>query len=55
MDNYKTKSKEDGSISKHKARIVAKGYSQHAGMDFKKNFILVARMETIRTVLALAA
>ena len=52
---YKTKFKEDGSISKHKARIVAKGYSQHVGIDFTENFAPVARMETIRIVPALTA
>ena len=51
---YKTKYKEDESIQKHKARLVAKGYSQQTGVDFNETFALVARMETIKIVLALA-
>uniref|UniRef100_A0A2N9IVF1 Uncharacterized protein n=1 Tax=Fagus sylvatica TaxID=28930 RepID=A0A2N9IVF1_FAGSY len=53
--DYKTKFNEDGSIQKHKARLVAKGYAQQPGVDFHETFALVVRMETIRTVLALAA
>ena len=52
---YKTKFNEDGSIQKHKARLVAKGYSQQPGIDFHETYAPVARMETIRTVIALAA
>lgn len=38
-----------------KARIVAKGYSQKEGVDFKEVFSLVARMETLCIFLAIAA
>ncbi|KAH9723491.1 hypothetical protein KPL70_007130 [Citrus sinensis] len=52
---FKIKYNEDGLVQKYKARLVAKGYSQLPGVDFTKTFAPVARMETIRTVLALAA
>lgn len=52
---YKTKFNEDGSIQKHKARLVVKGYSQQSGIDFNETYAPVVRMETIRSVLALAA
>lgn len=38
-----------------KARIVAKGYSQKEGVDFKEVFSLAARMETLCIFLAIAA
>lgn len=52
---YKIKYNEDGSIQKHKARLVAKGYSQQPEIDYTETYAPVARMETIRTILALAA
>ncbi|CAL9010602.1 unnamed protein product, partial [Prunus brigantina] len=37
------------------ARLVAKGYSQKPGIDYNETFALVARLDTIRTLIALAA
>ena len=34
---------------------MAKGYSQQPGVDFNETFAPVIRMETIRTILAIAA
>ncbi|RVX12019.1 Retrovirus-related Pol polyprotein from transposon TNT 1-94 [Vitis vinifera] len=52
---YKTKFNENGEVEKHKARFVAKGYTQRFGVDYTEVFAPVARMETIRLVVALAA
>ncbi|KAL1215284.1 Retrovirus-related Pol polyprotein from transposon TNT 1-94 [Cardamine amara subsp. amara] len=51
----KLKCNSDGSINKHKARIVAKGYVQQRGVDFDEVFAPVARLETIRLLINLAA
>jgi hypothetical protein len=45
---------DDGSIEKHKARFVARGFSQKEGIDYEETFALVARYTSIRTIIALA-
>ncbi|XP_070013815.1 putative mitochondrial protein AtMg00820 [Nicotiana tabacum] len=52
---FKTKFIADGSLKKHKTRLVSKGYEQQYGVDFEETFSSVARFETVRLVLALAA
>lgn len=52
---YKTKLNENEEIDKCKARLVAKGYEQQYGVDYNEVFAPVARWDTIRMVLALAA
>ncbi|RVW69919.1 Copia protein [Vitis vinifera] len=52
---YRTKLNSNGSINKHKARLVVKGYAQMFRVDFSETFALVARLDTIRMLLALAA
>lgn len=52
---YKIKLNPDGSIERFKSRIVARGYSQREGIDYKELFAPVVRMDSIRLLFALAA
>nr|GFA27937.1 copia protein [Tanacetum cinerariifolium] len=52
---YKVKLDELGGILKNKARLVARGYRQKVGIDFKESFAIVARHDAIRIFLAFAA
>ncbi|RVX04761.1 Retrovirus-related Pol polyprotein from transposon RE1 [Vitis vinifera] len=51
---FKTKLHSDGSIERHKARLVAQGFSQVHGLDFGDTFSLVVRPATVRIILSLA-
>jgi hypothetical protein len=52
---YKVKKDEHAAVVKHKARLVARGFVQREGIDFEEVFAPVARMESVRLVLAMAA
>ena len=52
---YKTKLNANNEISKFKARLVARGFSQIEGLDYNETFAPVAKMPTIKIVLALAS
>ncbi|GJY02320.1 retrovirus-related pol polyprotein from transposon TNT 1-94 [Tanacetum coccineum] len=50
----KDKLDENGVVSRNKARLVAQGYNQQEGIDFDKTYAPVARLESIRILLAYA-
>ena len=52
---FHNKQDEHGVVTRNKARLVAKGYAQVAGLDFEETFAPVARLESIRILLAYAA
>ncbi|GJW52714.1 retrovirus-related pol polyprotein from transposon TNT 1-94 [Tanacetum coccineum] len=52
---YKVKLDEYGDVLKNKSRLVAKGYQQEEGIDFKESFSPVAHIEAIRIFIANAA
>ena len=52
---FKIKRNFDGTIKKHKSRLVAKGYIQRLGVDYEEVFSPVVRIETVRLIIALAA
>ena len=52
---FKTKFAADGSPLKYKSILIANGYSQVHGIDYNETFAPVAKMDSIRLALAIAA
>ncbi|KAK1651343.1 hypothetical protein QYE76_069148 [Lolium multiflorum] len=52
---FKNKQDEFGNVVRNKARLVAQGFSQVEGIDFGETYAPVARLESIRILLAYAS
>ncbi|GJY01339.1 retrovirus-related pol polyprotein from transposon TNT 1-94 [Tanacetum coccineum] len=51
---FKNKLDENGVVSRNKARLAAQGYNQQEGIDYDETYAPVARLESIRILLAYA-
>lgn len=52
---YNIKVRPNGILDQYKARLVAQGYKQEYGIDYEETFIPVAKMTTVRALLAIAS
>jgi hypothetical protein len=52
---FKVKQDEHEAVSKHKSRLVVKGYVQRHGIDYDEVFTLVAQLDSVRLLIALMA
>jgi hypothetical protein len=52
---FKMKRDEHGTMSKHKAHLVVKGYAQRHGIDYDEVFAPVARLDSVRLLIVLVA
>ena len=52
---FKTKFNVDGSVNKYKAKLVVKNYAHVFGVEFSETFAPVAKLDTIKLLLAVAA
>jgi hypothetical protein len=51
---FRVKRHANGSIDRFKAKLVAKGFNQRPGLDYKETFSTVVKLVTIQTVLTIA-
>ncbi|CAL1384073.1 unnamed protein product [Linum trigynum] len=51
----KTKHDSNGNIERHRARLVAKGFTQKSSVDYKETFSPVSKKDSLRIIMALVA
>ena len=51
---FQNKTDSEGEVIMNKARLVAQGYSQEEGIDYDETYAPVARLESVRLLLAVA-
>ncbi|GKC89725.1 copia protein, partial [Tanacetum coccineum] len=51
---FRYKLDENGILSRNKARLVAQGYNQQEGIDYDKTYVSVAKLKSVRILLAYA-
>ncbi|MCO5559565.1 hypothetical protein L7F22_013166 [Adiantum nelumboides] len=52
---YKVKHSSDGSVSRYKDRLLAKGYAQTYGIDYEEMFGPFSKIAIVTTIIAVAA
>ena len=52
---FKTKRDSKGNAERHKTHLVAKGFTQNEGIDYKETFSPVSSKDSFRTIMALVA
>jgi len=52
---FKTKRDSQGNIERYKAQLVAKGFTQKDGINYKETFLLVSKKDSFRIIMALVA
>ncbi|XP_022846239.1 uncharacterized protein LOC111368978 [Olea europaea var. sylvestris] len=52
---FETKRDSNGNIEQHKARLVAKDFTQKSGIDYKETFSPVSKKDSLRIIMSLVA